>query len=462
MHISARHPWLAFAPLAVTIGVVFAFAGALTVALPSVGRTTSGSPSLLPWVVVGYALAVTAPIPVLGRLSDLRGRRTPYLVGLTVFTAATAACAAAPTLAWLAAARVVQGLGAAAAIAMTTVLLVDLFRGPALTAALGANSAAAAIGQVVGPVVGGIVVDAAGWRALFVGGAAVTAAALAASALTLPDAAVPRRDEPLDVAGGVLSALVLCAAVTAASTASGAVPVVVGLAAVPLMAAAAVGFVAVERRHPAPLLSAEVLRPRRLRASLALALAGYLVAFAQPLAVSLWLQDVRGESASVAAAHLIGAPVATLAAALAAPALARRWRREHLVAAGFALFVTGSVLVGAALLGAPGPAAWSALGLTLVGAGNGVFLTPNTAMIVTGAHDSTRGLVNSLRSTAQNAGSLLGPVVVFAAVGLARHLHGSAAGAGPGLAAVALTLVGLVALAVAWRVAAAPAPVRAS
>lgn len=272
-----------------------------------------------------------------------------------------------------------------------------------------------------------------------------------------PPGAVPRHAVRWRRSSSI-SVAILASVVVAASGASGPVPPVVAVALAPVAAVALVLFVVVERRHRAPLLPPELLRAPELRGALSLAAIGYLVAFAVPLAVSLWLQDERGVSASGAAARLIGAPLATLVAALNAGTLARRWPRERLVMAGFVLFVAGAGLVMAAIL--DGGTSWSTagavLGLVLVGAGNGVFLTPDTALVVSCAPAHARGVVNSLRSTAQNAGSLFGPVTVFAALGAARHLHLSHGGFA--LAAGALGAASLGSLALARRLDRAAGP----
>ncbi|OOL26955.1 multidrug transporter, partial [Rhodococcus rhodochrous] len=148
------HPWRVFAATSVGVVAVFLSISGLTVALPTVTRELGASGAQSTWILLGYMLVTTALILVFGRLADIVGRRPLYLAGLAVFTVATGLCMLAPTAGWLIAARVLQGVGAAAVVTNNTALLTDTFPPHSLGRALGWNATVAAVAQVVGPVVG--------------------------------------------------------------------------------------------------------------------------------------------------------------------------------------------------------------------------------------------------------------------------------------------------------------------
>src|SRR5581483_1520094 len=122
----------------------------------------------LSWVITAYAVAFAAVLLPAGRLADVIGRRRLYLGGIGVFTLMSLACAAAPGLGALTAGRALQGIGAAAMIPASLAIVLHDLPAARRSAAIGTWSAAGALAAAVGPTVGGVLVDAFGWRSLFV------------------------------------------------------------------------------------------------------------------------------------------------------------------------------------------------------------------------------------------------------------------------------------------------------
>ena len=137
------------------------------VGLPTLALAFGASFPQVQWVVLAYLLAITTLIVSVGRLGDLVGRRRLLLGGILLFTLASVLCAFAPTLWLLIAARAVQGLGAAVMMALTMAFVGELVPKSRTGRAMGLLGTMSAIGTALGPSLGGVLISALGWRAIF-------------------------------------------------------------------------------------------------------------------------------------------------------------------------------------------------------------------------------------------------------------------------------------------------------
>ena len=160
-------PAAVFAGLALSSLLAALGTSIANVGLPALGRAFDASFQQAQWVVLAYLLAMTSLVVSLGRLGDLLGRRRLKLAGIVCFIAASAACAAAPSLAWLAVARAAQGLGAAAMMALSLAFAAELAGKDRAGRVMGMLGAMSAAGTALGPSLGGLLLEAYGWRALF-------------------------------------------------------------------------------------------------------------------------------------------------------------------------------------------------------------------------------------------------------------------------------------------------------
>lgn len=178
----------------------------VNVALPAMAHALDADAAGIQWIVNGYMLPLSALVLIGGALADSLGRKRVFLAGLAIFALASLGCMAAPDLGWLIAARVTQGIGAALLTPASLAILGADFEGEARAKAIGTWAAAGAIGAAIGPIIGGWLVDAVGWRWVFglIVPVAVAAGALAAVAVEGghdPDAAAP------DWTGGAFATL---------------------------------------------------------------------------------------------------------------------------------------------------------------------------------------------------------------------------------------------------------------
>ena len=197
------------------------------VALPAIGRDLGGGATDLPWVINAYLLPLSALLLIGGAIGDHFGRRRTLVAGIVLFSVASAACALAPNLALLLASRALQGVGAALLMPSSLGILGGSFEGEARGRAVGTWAAAGAIASAVGPPLGGWLVEAVGWRAIFYINLPVGAAAILVALRYVDESGKDERR--LDWVGALLAtaglglatwALTLWSARHAASTAT--------------------------------------------------------------------------------------------------------------------------------------------------------------------------------------------------------------------------------------------------
>ncbi len=305
----------------------------VNVALPALQHDLGASPAMLQWVVAGYGLANAAGLVTGGRLGDLHGRRRMFMLGLALFTLASAACGLAPSAAWLVAARVLQGLAAALLQPQVLAMLGLVFTGAARARAFAAYGLAMGLAASSGQLFGGALISldlfGLGWRSCFLINLPIGAAALVLARRTLPPLAASGGDSRLDLAGAALLSTCSVAVV---------LPLVQGrelgwptwslallVAALPLLAA----FVAHQRRLAArggqALVAPALLADARFRAGLLAALAFFIGNASLFFVLALFLQ--QGLHLRPFTSGLVFTAMATgfFLASLAAPRLAERF-----------------------------------------------------------------------------------------------------------------------------------------
>ncbi|NKJ50547.1 MFS transporter [Burkholderia sp. SG-MS1] len=288
----------------------------VNIALPGIGADLHASVAGLQWVVDAYTLAFAVLMLSAGALGDRFGARRMYAAGIVLFALASLACGLALDATMLVAARALQGIGAAAMLPNSLALLNQSYgHDPKLRArAVGLWTAAGAISIAAGPVVGGLLIAAFGWRAIFLVNLPICAAGLLATLLWAPRPQAERRSPPaigagrnadVDPRGIDLGGIDLggqCLAIVALTTFVAAViewrplglghPLVAGGFVVALLAAGA--FVAVEARVAAPMLPLSLFRKRTFSAAVLFGICVNLTYYGMVFVLSLYLQRVRG------------------------------------------------------------------------------------------------------------------------------------------------------------------------
>jgi EmrB/QacA subfamily drug resistance transporter len=421
--------WKALAVLAVAQFMVVLDASIVNVALPSIKTALGFSESSLPWVVSAYTLAFGGFLMLGGRAADLFGRRRVFMVGLVVFSAASLAGGFATSAGWLIVARGVQGLGAAivspAALSIVTTTFTE---GAERNKALGIWGALAGAGGAVGVLMGGILTSGLGWEwVLFVNVPIGLIAAFAAPRFVRESRGHERTS--MDVAGAVsvtagLSVLVY-ALLDAHSAGWGSFQTI-GLLALAVLLL--VAFVVIELRTRFPLMPLSIFRNRNVASADAVALLVGASLFSMFFFISLYLQQVLGDSAMRAGLSYLPLAFAIIFSAGAASQLVTRVGPKPVLVAGLTFTTVGLVLF--TQVSAGGSFAGDVLvPSVIVAIGLGLSFVSLTITAMSGVTHHEAGLASGLLNTAQQVGGALG-LAVLSSVAAARtsDVLGSAGG----------------------------------
>ena len=426
-------------------------------ALPEIHRTLYFSATSLSWVQNAYLLAFGGLLLLGARAGDLFGRRRVFVIGLGVFTIASAFVGAAQSEVWLIAARAVQGAGAAILAPSTLALLQTTFdEGPERTRAVAYYGAVAGVAATAGLVLGGIFAGWLSWRLGFFINLPIGAAMMLAAPRYLPE--TERRRGQADVTGAVMSTLgmtTLVFGIVHSADAGWSDPLTVTAVAAGLVLL--VLFVVGERRAPQPIMPLRLFASRERSGAYAarFLFLGAMVPFW--FFVTQWLQVVAGYTPVQAGLAFLPVTLPNFAAAMAIPRLTRRCGNPTVLVGGLL-----TSLAGMAWLSRLGPhtpfVTGVALPMVLIGLGQGGALAPLTAGGLAGVAAEDAGAAGGITNVAHQIGGSLGLAVlvaVFAATG-STTLHGGALlahriSASLTVGAVLLALALLVALAVRPR-----------
>ena len=316
-----QHPRMVLATTVLASSLAFIDGSVVNVGLPSIALSFPSHAISLSWIVSGYLLPLSALLLMGGAAGDRYGHRRLLLIGVGLFLAASLMCSAAPSLAWLLAARALQGVGAALLMPTSLAILGSSFEGEARGKAIGTWAAAGAAAGAIGPLVGGWLIDHVGWRAMFLLNVPIAVGALLLGARfveDLPDA----RKAPLDWLGAVLATAGLGGLTWGLTMASGqggwAVPAAIGIGAGSLLIA---WFLWHEKKRGADAMMPLDLFTSKVFVGLSLVtfmlyggLGGLLVL------LPYLLIDLKGYSATAAGAALLPMP---LVIAMTAPMMGR-------------------------------------------------------------------------------------------------------------------------------------------
>ncbi|NEC86409.1 MFS transporter [Streptomyces sp. SID12501] len=389
----------------------------LNVALPSLqqdphlGIDTAG----LQWVTDAYPLALAGLVLACGRWGDRYGRRRAFMLGMAVCGVASVFGAAGVTPTQLTAARAGMGLGGALIMPATLSLTVDLFRGhPRSRTALATWTASASIGLVLGPALGGWLLEHFSWRSGFWINVPVCAVALLFARPLLPDSK-DRGGRPLDPAGTVLGILALTTAVYGIITAPHRGWASTGTVSVLLLGALLFALYARrERRLPVPSLPLDLLRGRHYAGAVVVLVLLFFTLAGMGFVVVLYLQGVLGYTPLQAGLRMLPCAAAAIVGSGCALLLPGRFGPRVPVVSGGGLAFLGYVVLTTTDAGSGYGRALTAL--TLVGLGLGLASLPCTEIVMNAAHPNHAGTAAAMNDTTRAVGSSLGIAVLGSVV----------------------------------------------
>lgn len=394
----------------------------VNVALPSIGDDLGADVAGLQWTLNGYLLPLAALILVGGAFGDRYGRRRVFVIGVVWFAVASLLCAVAPSTAWLVAARALQGIGGALLTPNSLAIIQASFRRDDRGTAIGAWSALGGISAAVGPLLGGYLVDAVSWRAVFLINLPMAAVVLLA-ARHVPESRDDTAAREPDLAGALAAVLGLGGVTFALieAPARGATSAAV-LAASAVGALALVAFVLVERRRRSPMLPLDIFSSRQFTFANAVtfvvygALGGVFFLLVVHLQGSLGYSPLEAGAASlpVTLLMLVGSPWAGGLAQRIGPRLPLTVGPLG-IAAGMALMVR--ITPGATYAASVLPA------VVVFGMGLALTVAPVTATVLAAADDRHAGVASGVNNAVARAAGLLAVAVLPVAAGISGSAY---------------------------------------
>ncbi len=388
--------------------------GTLVIALPDLERALGVQLLTLVWVILAYMIASTVLVLTFGRMSDVFGRKRAYVLGFLIFSAASLGAGFATGGTSLILWRILQGVGAALIFANASALVTDAFPREQLGLAMGTNVMVAAVGLVIGPVLGGVLV-AASWHWVFWFNVPLGLAGTAWAALILRELVTPEVEDHFDW-WGTITFVIGLTGLTLGISRGGIVSWTDPLTIVSLITAALLLplFIVVERRTRFPMLDLGLFEDRGFSAATAAAFLGGLSRFSLTFLFVLYFQGAIGDDPILAGVKL--APMA-LGVLISSP-LAGRYADRHgargLAALGLVVSALG--IAGMTMLTVTTPYAITALWLFVAGAGAGMFNSPNTSAMMGAVPVHRRGIAAGTRMMLQNTGSVLSIAILLAIV----------------------------------------------
>ncbi|MFT4125633.1 MAG: MFS transporter [Gordonia sp. (in: high G+C Gram-positive bacteria)] len=396
----------------------------VNVSLPAIRADLHASVSELQWVVDIYTLVLASLLMLSGATADRFGRRRVFQIGLLLFAVGSLLCSLAPGIGLLIGARAIQAIGGSMLNPVAMSIITQVFVDPRERArAIGMWGAVVGISMAVGPMVGGVLIEFADWRAVFWINLPICAIALTLTALVVPESRSPVM-RTLDPIGQILAILTLGALVFGLIEGPGhgwSSPEIIGV--VTVAAAAFLGFLATERRHPDPFIDLRFFRSVPFSAATLIAVCAFASFGAFLFLMSLYLQETRGLGPVATGAMLLPMAAATLVVSpLSGRAVGRFGTRPSLLVSSVTLLAAALIF-----LTVTSDTPLLVLGITfaLFGIGFGAVNAPITTSAVGGMPRHRAGAASAVASTSRQIGMSIG-------VALAGSIAGVTTAANPG------------------------------
>src|SRR5438132_352053 len=393
----------------------------VNIALPAIAHTFGvGVSGTIEWIIIGYLIVIAAFLLTLGRLADMVGRKPIYEAGLVIFVLGSIFSGAAPSLAILIIARLLQGVGGAFIFAVNTAMITSVFPASERGRALGMNAVVVALGVSAAPTIGGLITQYLTWRWIFYVNVRIGAIVFIVSRRMLTEP-LHRNKERFDPVGAVLFAIGLASMTLGFSfgeewgwTSPGIISsLVVGVVAL-------VAAVLVERRVPDPILKLSLLKNRVFASANISFMFCMLALFAPGFLLPFYFEELRGFPA--VQAGLLLTPLSLMLAVMAplSGSVADRFGSRILAPLGLAIACLGLVLL--SQLNAHS-SLWAIIWrLVVIGIGQGLFQSPNTRALMGAAPPDEQGVASGLLSTSRVIGQAMSIALagtIFTAFGAA-------------------------------------------
>jgi EmrB/QacA subfamily drug resistance transporter len=406
--------WLIFLMVAIGIFMATLDGSIVNIALPSIMADLGVPLATIQWVTMIYLLTVTSLLLSFGRLSDIRGRRMVYSLGLCLFSFGSFFCGIAPSAHWLIGARFFQGLGAAMTMACTPALIVDTFPETKRGRAIGMMGAVVASGLTAGPVLGGLLIYYFSWRSIFYINVPIGLLTAAGVFFLLKGSKADiTRQETFDWPGAVLLAILLGSLLMGITHAYDwgyfSLPTL-SLIAISILAAACLIYVETRVKHP--ILSRSLFAIRLFSMPIIAAVILFVCLFALVFLMPFYLIHPGGYPVNVVGGIMACIFVSLFVVSPFSGALYDRIGSRLLCTLAMAI-ISCSLF---SLSTIPANASFFSIiwRLSLAGIGTALFLPPNSAAAFSAVSPESRGVASATVAAARNLGMVLGVAIAGA------------------------------------------------
>jgi EmrB/QacA subfamily drug resistance transporter len=416
-HIRTSKWWMFFAIAVGTFTSVADF-GSINVALPTIAEHFSTDLPTTQWVMIGYALTISALLLPMGRLSDLVGRKRIYMAGFGIFIVGGILAGTSQSILALIMFKVLQGVGAGMTQGIGMAMAISAFPSDERGKALGSHITTVGAGNIIGPAIGGLIVGELGWRWVFYSTVGLSVLSIVAVAVLLDSRRFDRRGEgkrTFDWTGAALStaALVSFLLVMTNGPRYGWTfpPVMVGLVA---LVAAVTAFIWWELRTETPMMDVRLFKRRIVSLGVAAQFISFIGNSSVRFLMPFYLQFVLGYTPQQIGLIIVPSAFAMIVAGAISGRLSDRYGWRKFTVGGLTASVTGLFVL--STLTENSPIGLVIGGMVLMVGGNGTFYPPNNASILSTVEESKYGVMSGLVNLVRNSANITGVAVATAIV----------------------------------------------
>jgi EmrB/QacA subfamily drug resistance transporter len=398
--------WHAMAAVGTGVFLATVDGSIINVSLPTLVRSLDTEFAVVQWVVLGYLLTITTSMLSIGRMADIVGKKSIYMLGFIVFTVGSALCGLALSIYWLIAFRVVQAVGAAMIMALGAAILTEAFPTEERGKAMGIIGAIVSVGIVVGPALGGVVIGALSWRWIFYVNLPVGVLGTFMVARNVPNFK-PTGQQRFDYWGALtlfLSLLTLLLGLTFGQQ-QGFLEPVVGLM-IGLWLLLLIVFLRIEKNVSQPMIDLKMFGNMRFSINLATGFISFVALAGVMILVPFYLENILGFKITHVGLLMGIVPVMLGITAPFAGALSDRVGSRRITVIGLAIMLVGYLAAGT--LNGNTSAGGYLIRMFVLGLGIGTFISPNNSAIMGSASRRQLGIVSGFMAITRTLGQTVG------------------------------------------------------
>ena len=405
---SARYKYWVFGALGIGTFASVVDHGSVTVALPSIAKDFQTDLPSAQWIVIGYALTISALLLPMGRLADIAGRKRIYVLGILVLVIGSVAAGLAPNLGVLLVARFVQGVGAAMTQGTSMAIVTSVFPARERGQAIGLIMTTVGVGAVAGPAIGGLVIDALGWPAVFFMTIPLGLAGIAATLAVLKnwESEKAPAGSGFDWLGAILSTGILVSLLLGLTTAHKAGWTSAPILGVFILSASLIGvFIWWELRARTPMLDLRFFKYRTFSFGIGAAFFTFLGQSAVLFLMPFYIQNVLGYSPKVAGLMVVPGALSMAILGSVAGTLSDRFGHRWFTVGGLAASASGLLFLTQVT---ENSSLWMVIpGLMLMSSGMGLFYSPNSSSVLSAVDRTDYGVVAGFLNLVRNSGNVV-------------------------------------------------------